>query len=94
VLRMLYSLTVRKQDPIQVILTTHSPYVLDFVQPSSVRVFRRDAESGDVEVLPFAETKEIKALLEGGFTLGEAWYNADEDELQAPKETQDAGSRS
>jgi predicted ATPase len=94
VLVLLRALTGRERNPIQVILTTHSPYVLDFVPQESVRVFRRDAESGDVEVLPFAETKEIKALLEGGFTLGEAWYNADEDELQAPKETQDAGSRS
>jgi predicted ATPase len=90
VLRMLYSLTQRK-DPIQVILTTHSPYVLDSVPPSSVRVFRRDAKTGDVEVLPFAELEPIKEMLEGGFTLGEAWYNADEDELN--KEPQDAGRR-
>lgn len=85
VLRMLYSLTQRKKDPIQVILTTHSPYVLDFVPPSCVRVFRRDPESGDVEVLPFAEMEPIKEMLEGGYTPGEAWYNSDEDHLHREK---------
>jgi predicted ATPase len=82
VLRMLYALTARKRDPIQVILTTHSPYVLDHVPASSVRVFRRDKDSGDVEVLPFAEMAPIKEMLEGGYTPGEAWYNSDEDHLR------------
>jgi predicted ATPase len=82
VLRMLYSMTVRKADPIQIIVTTHSPYVLDFVPPKSVRVFRRSNGSGDVEVLPFAQVAPIKEMLESGYTPGEAWYNSDEDHLR------------
>ncbi|MBX3474235.1 MAG: AAA family ATPase [Planctomycetes bacterium] len=87
VLSLLYSLTVRTNDPIQVILTTHSPYVLDFVPPTAVRVFRRDEKSGSVDVLPFAEVAPIKEMLAGGYTPGEAWFNSDEDHLTAPKKT-------
>lgn len=81
VLRLLFSLTQREINPIQVIITTHSPYVLDFVPATSVRVFRRDKESGDVEVVPFAEMAPIKEMLADGYTPGEAWYNSDEDHL-------------
>jgi len=79
VVRMLASLTQR-EDPIQVIMTTHSPYVLDFVPKESVRVFSRD-EKGDVTVKPLHELRDVKDMLAEGMTLGEIWYNTDEDEL-------------
>jgi len=79
VVKMLASLTQR-DDPIQVIMTTHSPYVLDFVPKESVRVFSRD-EKGDVTVKPLHELRDVKDMLAEGMTLGEIWYNTDEDEL-------------
>lgn len=79
VVKMLASLTQR-EDPIQVIMTTHSPYVLDFVPKESVRVFSRD-EKGDVTVKPLHELRDVQDMLAEGMTLGEIWYNTDEDEL-------------
>lgn len=79
VVKQLLSLTQR-EEPVQVIMTTHSPYVLDFVPKESVRVFARN-ESGDVEVEPFADIEGIADMLSSGYTLGEVWYNTDEDEL-------------
>jgi predicted ATPase len=79
VVKMLASLTQR-EDPIQIIMTTHSPYVLDFVPKESVRVFSRD-ERGDVTVKPLHELRDVQDMLAEGMTLGEIWYNTDEDEL-------------
>lgn len=79
VVKSLLSLT-KKDPPIQVILTTHSPYVLDFVPKEAVRVFARN-EQGEVIVRPFAEIAEIADMLSSGFSLGEAWYNTDENDL-------------
>jgi predicted ATPase len=88
VVKSLLSLTQRKDQPIQVILTTHSPYVLDFVPKEAVRVFARD-EQGEVVVKPFADIAGIADMLSSGFTLGEAWYNTDEDELIRKGEVKD-----
>ena len=76
---MFYSLT-KRSTPIQIILTTHSPYILDFVDKKDIRVFTRD-ESGDAIVSPFESLKGISDMLSSGYTQGEAWYNSDEDEL-------------
>lgn len=74
-----YSLT-KRSTPIQIILTTHSPYILDFVDKKDIRVFTRN-ESGDAIVSPFESLKGISDMLSSGYTQGEAWYNSDEDEL-------------
>jgi len=79
VVKSLLSLT-KNDPPIQVILTTHSPYVLDFVPKEAVRVFAR-VEDREVVVRPFAEIAEIADMLSSGFSLGEAWFNTDENEL-------------
>ncbi len=79
VVRLLHSLTTR-ENPTQVIMTTHSPYVLDFVPKGCVRVFSRN-EQGDVKVENFDKLDEIQDMLSKGFTLGEAWYNTDEEKL-------------
>lgn len=79
IVHMFYSLT-KRSTPIQIILTTHSPYILDFVDKKDIRVFTRD-ESGDAIVNPFESLKGISDMLSSGYTKGEAWYNSDEDEL-------------
>lgn len=77
VMELFKSLTTG-ENPVQVIMTTHSPFVLDCVPPESVRVCTRDEEHG-VQVHNFSEEEPIKSLLAEGFTLGEAWFNVDED---------------
>lgn len=68
----------------QVIMTTHSPYLLDLVDPEQdqVLVFQRK-ESGDRSVSP-ADPKRLKSFL-GEFLLGEVWYNEGEQGLLAKK---------
>lgn len=65
---------------IQILVTTHSPYLLDFVPKESVRVFARD-DRGEVTVKPLTKVEEIADMVSRGFTLGEAWYNSDEDSI-------------
>lgn len=83
IIRFLGSLTQR-ENPVQVVITTHSPYVLDFVPKESVRVFTR-GEDGHAHVSKMHEIAKVRELLEQGYTLGEVWYNTDEDELVAGK---------
>ena len=64
----------------QVVLATHSPYLLDHVRPESVRVFGRD-ETGATTVRPALELPLVKERLESGFSLGEMWFNVGEDRL-------------
>jgi predicted ATPase len=66
----------------QVIVTTHSPYVLDLVNPEKdqVLVFRRQ-EDGSCTAEP-ADTERLKIFLDE-FKLGEVWYNQGEDGLVA-----------
>src|SRR5262249_16958688 len=63
---------------VQVITATDSPYFLDFVDRSSVLVFGRKA-NGETVVAPLIELPGVKKRLEGGFTLGEMWFNVGED---------------
>jgi len=65
-----------RKAPCQVLITTHSPYLLDHVKPEEVYV----VEKPGVETIAkkLSKTKEVEAvkkLLEEGGTLGEAWYS-------------------
>ena len=64
-----------RYGPSQVIITTHSPYLVDHLRPEELRlVVKRE---GRTEVRPIvSEQKElVRRLLEEGFTLGEIWYS-------------------
>jgi predicted ATPase len=63
--------------PAQVVLTTHSPYLLDLVDPSEdcVLVFRRE-EDGKRTVEP-VDAERLKTFLDE-FMLGEIWFNEGE----------------
>lgn len=65
----------------QVILTTHSPYLLDCINPSEdqVLVFSRNDEDGSRIAQPVDEEKMQLFLDE--FRLGEVWYNRQEEGL-------------
>lgn len=68
--------------PVQVIMTTHSPYLLDHIElPGDwVIVFRREADGR--RSATEADAARLKDFL-GEFMLGEVWFNQGEDGLLA-----------
>jgi energy-coupling factor transporter ATP-binding protein EcfA2 len=65
----------------QVLITTHSPLLLNQVSPEDVLVVTRRSEQG-IAVKPMVETKLFAERIRD-FDLGELWYNIGEDELVA-----------
>ncbi len=66
---------VRKSGK-QVIISTHSPYLLDHVKPEEVLLVLK--EHGETRIKRLTSTREVsvvKEFLENGGTLGEAWYS-------------------
>lgn len=70
--------------PAQIVLTTHSPHLLDHIDPSEdqVLVFQRN-DDGSRTAKP-ADTDRLKNFLDE-FMLGEVWYNEGEEGLVAKK---------
>jgi predicted ATPase len=65
----------------QIILSTHSPYLVSFFEPEEVTLMSRNANNG-VVAHPMRDIPHIKERLGGGeFYLGELWYNLSEEEL-------------
>ena len=59
-----------------VIITTHSPYLLDYVEPGDVILVTK--VNGETKLRRLVDTDEInvvKKYLEEGGTLGEAWFS-------------------
>ena len=85
VVGLLRSLTTGEHggEPAQVILTTHSPYLLDHVDLArdQVLVFRRGGE-GEA-LVEAADPQRLNAFLDE-FMLGEVWFNQGEEGLVAP----------
>jgi predicted ATPase len=65
----------------QVLITTHSPLLLNQVSPEDVMVVTRRSDRG-IQVKPMVETKLFAERIRD-FDLGELWYNIGEDELVA-----------
>ena len=65
-----------RDSPSQVIITTHSPYLLDHVKPEEVYVVEKEGLETRVKKLSTSkEVEAVKKFLEEGGTLGEAWYS-------------------
>jgi predicted ATPase len=62
---------IKEQTTSQVILTTHSPYVLDLFEPQEVSLCRMTAD-GSVSVHRLSESQTVQEQLDI-FTLGEIW---------------------
>jgi len=77
---------VHNTHPAQVILTTHSPYLLDEVDPdeAQILVFRRN-DDGSRTPEP-VDRERLKTFLDE-FMLGEVWYNQGEEGLIAKAST-------
>jgi energy-coupling factor transporter ATP-binding protein EcfA2 len=63
----------------QVLLTTHSPVLLGYMQPADVRVVTRSQAEG-VKVTPMFDTRYFNELTQK-MDLGELWYSIDEEAL-------------
>ena len=73
---------IDKQDRTQVLMTTHSPYVLDLFKPEEVTLCRKDKD-GAVSVQRLSDSK---VVLEQNsvFTLGEIWTGEGDEALATP----------
>jgi predicted ATPase len=79
ILRRLIASDINKDFP-QIIMTTHSPYVLTPFSPEEVTLMSR--RNGSVIARPLRDAPNIDERLgDGEFYLGELWYNLDEEEL-------------
>jgi predicted ATPase len=68
----------------QIIMTTHSPYLLTSFRPDEVTLMVRRNGSGPVQARPLRDAPNIEERLSRGeFYLGELWYNLTEEELFA-----------
>jgi len=69
--------------PTQVILTTHSPMLLNLVEPEEIRVVQR-GDDGATTVTPFMNAPDIEALLDYQGP-GEIWVNEGEEYIVGGK---------
>ena len=86
VIQLLKKLVCRSEGAAfpQVILSTHSPYLLSFFEPEEVTFLSRPPgdPDGPVRARPLRDAPNIHERLAGGeFYLGELWYNLSEEEL-------------
>ncbi|MCL7401747.1 MAG: AAA family ATPase [Thaumarchaeota archaeon] len=65
-----------RNSPSQVVITTHSPYLLDHAKPEEVFLVEKEGLETKVKMLSTTEEmNRVKLFLEEGGTLGEAWYS-------------------
>lgn len=64
----------RKKAKTQVLVTTHSPYFVDALQPDQVWFVQKDAD-GYTKVKRTADMPHIRELMDEGIPLGSLWYS-------------------
>jgi len=69
----------RGLDPVQIFLTTHSPYIVDFCDPKDVVLVHRDDAEGTVGT-PLSDVSGVDKLLREQY-VGELWFNVGEEDL-------------
>lgn len=89
VLRILREL-VSEQDRTQVVLTTHSPYVVDLFKPEEVTLCLKGAD-GAVTTHRLSDSKSVREQMDI-FQLGEIWTAEGDEALAAPAKAQEAAS--
>ncbi len=63
---------VHEQSHTQVVLTTHSPYVLDLFKPEEVTLCNKLEETGEIKATRMSDSPTVLQQLDV-FTLGEIW---------------------
>lgn len=86
VLKLLRDITVGKfgGQAAQVILTTHSPYLLDLIDPSKEQVLVFQREPDGSRTAQSLDTSRLKDFLDE-FMLGEVWYTQGEEGIVSRK---------
>ena len=70
---------VKTNENTQVIITTHSPYLLDCVEPEEVLIFHRDGD-GPTQIEQMSKIPHINEMLKG-YMLGELWAEYGEEKI-------------
>ena len=83
ILEILRSL-VHEQSHTQVVLTTHSPYVLDLFKPEEVTLCNK-LDTGEIKTTRMSDSPEVVRQL-GVFTLGEIWTSEGDEKIAESKE--------
>jgi predicted ATPase len=65
---------MRKKQPTQVLVTTHSPYFVDALKPEQVWLVKKD-EQGHSTALRASEVEDIRNMTAQGIPLGSLWYS-------------------
>jgi predicted ATPase len=78
-LKKLSQTVVNGKTP-QILLSTHSPYLLDYVEAEEVLVFHRSSKDGATAVKRLSEIPDFKKK-STGFLLGEFWTAFEEEAL-------------
>ena len=74
----------------QVVISTHSPYLLSEFAPEEVTFMSRQPD-GSVRARPLRDAPNIHERMNGEFYLGELWYNLTEQELFLDAQPAEAG---
>ncbi|HET6251289.1 MAG TPA: ATP-binding protein [Tepidisphaeraceae bacterium] len=72
---------VKDGEKTQIILTTHSPYLLDFFAPDEVTICRR--ENGETKTARLSDSKSVREQLDI-FSLGEIWTADGDEKISIP----------
>lgn len=89
VLRILREL-VSEQDRTQVVLTTHSPYVVDLFKPEEVTLCLKGPD-GAVTTHRLSDSKSVREQMDI-FQLGEIWTAEGDEALAAPAKVEEAAT--
>jgi predicted ATPase len=73
---------IDQQDQTQILMTTHSPYLLDLFKPDEVTLCRK-GDDGSISLSPLAENQEVARQL-AAFNLGEIWTAEGDEALSKP----------
>jgi predicted ATPase len=76
---------VREQSHTQVVLTTHSPYVLDLFSPEEVTLCTMQ-DNGEVKTTRLSESPAVRRQIDV-FTLGEIWTSEGDEAIAQAQET-------
>jgi len=79
IIKLLCGLTEGKhaEHPTQVIITTHSPYLLDYINPKTDQVLVAQRVPDGQRTITPVDTERLKGFLDE-FMLGEIWINQEE----------------
>ena len=74
---------IKEQSHTQIVLTTHSPYVLDLFKPEEVTLCTK-LKSGAIKTLQLSDSDTVKKQLDV-FTLGEIWTSEGDMAIAEPE---------